>query len=183
MGPQLGACFVSVSKSRFGPQVAAHRLQKSSQKNPNPQITTFVGPHFGGILDHFTAQVRPRDILYVLFGDFFRTLQKIRKRSVPRGAGYAIRPRRRMFREGRQFSIWHHFGLHFEVILELRAATMLLLGPLWCTFGHFLAPCFADRFPGSFSERWGRGREAPGDFRGRWQWCPGGRGISFGQSW
>ncbi len=46
--------------------------------------------------------------------------------GAPQGGGHAIRPRRRMFREGRPSSLRLHFGLHFGVILGAKFATMLL---------------------------------------------------------
>ena len=54
--------------------------------------------------------------------------EKERKWSSPRGAGYAIRSRRRMFREGRQWSTWLRFGLQFRSILGAQVATILLFG-------------------------------------------------------
>ncbi len=48
--------------------------------------------------------------------------------ELPRGAGHAIRSRRRMFREGRQLSTWLRFGLHFGSFLRAQVATILLFG-------------------------------------------------------
>ncbi len=50
------------------------------------------------------------------------------KTELPRGGGHAIRPRRRMFREGRPSSLWLHFGLHFGDIWGAKFATILLFG-------------------------------------------------------
>ncbi len=48
--------------------------------------------------------------------------------ELPKGAGHAIRSRRRMFRKGRQLSTWLRFGLHFGSILGGQVATILLFG-------------------------------------------------------
>ncbi len=48
--------------------------------------------------------------------------------ELPKGAGHAIRSRRRMFRKGRQLSTWLRFGLHFGSILGAQVATILLFG-------------------------------------------------------
>ena len=58
---------------------------------------------------------------------FFLSRKKERKRGSP-GGGHAIRPRRRMFREGRPSSLRLHFELHFGVILGAKLATILFFG-------------------------------------------------------
>ncbi len=56
----------------------------------------------------------------------FSTLVERSENGAPQGGGHAIRPRRRMFREGRASSLRLHFGLHFGVILGAKFATILL---------------------------------------------------------
>ena len=64
----------------------------------------------------------------MIFGDFGGDSKKAVKMELPKGGGHVIRPRRRMFREGRPLSLWLHFGLHFGAILEAKFATILLFG-------------------------------------------------------
>ncbi len=80
-----------------------------------------LGGHFGAC---FVKRAFFRYVLVV----FVRPLKKERKWSSPRGAGHAIRSRRRMFREGRQLSTWLRFGLHLGSILGAQVATILLFG-------------------------------------------------------
>ena len=63
-----------------------------------------------------------------LFDIVVRPLENERNWSSPRGAGHPIRSCRRMFREGRQWSTWLRFGLHFGSILGAQVATILLFG-------------------------------------------------------
>ena len=62
----------------------------------------------------------------MIFGDFLGDSKKAVKMELLQGGGYAIRPRRRMFRKGRPLSLWLHFGLHFGDILRAQFATILL---------------------------------------------------------
>jgi hypothetical protein len=64
----------------------------------------------------------------------------------PRGAGHAIRSRRRVFREGPQLSTWHHFELHFGSILGAQVATILLFGRPGVQIGAILGHCFIGDF-------------------------------------
>ena len=50
--------------------------------------------------DIWRHKVRHSGLFELLFGTLFGTLKKNRKRNDTRVAGYGIRPRRRMFREG-----------------------------------------------------------------------------------
>ncbi len=84
-----------------------------------------LGEHFWG---HFGAQFLNRRDYVDLLVPFFRSRKMERTRGSPWGWGHAIRPRRRMFREGRPSSLRLHFGLHFGVILGANFATMLFLG-------------------------------------------------------
>ncbi len=60
----------------------------------------------------------------VILGDFFGDSKKAVRMELAKGGGHAIRPHRRMFREGRPLSLWLHFG----VILGAKFATILLFG-------------------------------------------------------
>ena len=80
--------------------------------------------HFGG---HFGARFANRSD-YVDFLVIFPGLGKMSENGAPQGGGHAIRPRRRMFREGRPSSLRLRFGLHFGVILGAKCATILLFG-------------------------------------------------------
>ncbi len=59
--------------------------------------------------------------------------------GAPQG-GHAIRPRRRMFREGRPSSLRLHFGLRVGVILGAKFATILFFGRPGEHFGGLGGP-------------------------------------------
>ena len=102
-----------------------------------PRVTFFrILRHFwppfrvpgGALWGSFWRMFCEMDLFSLIVGCIFRPLKKERKWSSPRGAGHAIRSRRRMFREGRQLSTWLRFGLHFGSILGAQVATILLFG-------------------------------------------------------
>ena len=101
-------------------------------KAPQSQIlVTFWAPFGsprGALLGSCWPKISKSEGLCRLFGALFPVSEKGTKTGLPRGRGHAIRPRRRLFREGRPLSRRLHFGLHFGVILGAKFATILLFG-------------------------------------------------------
>ena len=92
-------------------------------------LGSFWSPR-GVRLGPFWPEISKSEGLCRLFGALFPVSEKGAKTGLPRG-GHAIRPRRRMFREGRPSSLRLRFGLHFGVILGAKCATILLFGSPW----------------------------------------------------
>ena len=82
----------------------------------------------GALFGSFWHTVSKSEGLCRLVGALFPVSENGTNTGLPMGGGHAIRPRRRMFREGRPSSLRLHFGLHFGVILGANFATMLFLG-------------------------------------------------------
>ena len=103
----------------------APRAKKTKKGDSLPVRSGSQEGHFWA---QFGAKFSKGPFFTCFFVTFVWSLKKQRKLSSPRGGGYAIRPRRRMFRKGRPLSLWLHFGLHFGVILGAKFATILLFG-------------------------------------------------------
>ena len=104
---------------------------KGPKAPPSQILVTFWAPFGsprGALLGSFWHTFSKSEGLCRLVGALFPVSEKGAKAGLPRGGGQAIRPRRRMFREGRPSSLRLHFGLHFGVILGANFATMLFLG-------------------------------------------------------